>query len=139
MSKHDLKAVKLQVQRLINKIVGGKILSDNPIVYSDDGFDMSDPNTLITRAFADANYGNTDDDPLEFSEGDLTLVEEGNYKLSFNLPDGKSIISIERLQEGVISRSVPISNAFTIIANNPNTTIEGFDNNLPQTIIIKIA
>lgn len=299
MSKHDLKAVKLQVERFINKIVGSKIFSDNPIVYSDDGFDMSDPNTLITRAFADANYGDgvpdvslwdgsaiddgkyvthpidgieymfrslVDDnvsepslngssgawtmtdklglipsfnasfpedtgrwvtgdsnsnvyeskidnntnvpaggvsdaywtyigvyrgawrdynlyqigdvalddtdgnrryisnianneqplsdhggastwqvigapsatvDPLTFTQGNLVEVYEGNYSLSFNLPDGKSIASIDITQGTTIRRLNP-SQAVTDTANNPNTIIDGFDNNAAQTITIKI-
>lgn len=78
------------------------------------------------------------DEPLTFINPTLPLVSEGNYSLSFNLQEGKSIISIERLQGGVISRGVPIGNAFTTPANNPNTVIEGFDNNAPQTITIKI-
>lgn len=76
--------------------------------------------------------------PLTFNQSNLTEVYEGNYSLSFNLPEGKSIASIERLQDGVISRMVPPSQAVTTLANNPNTIIEGFDNDSAQTITIKI-
>lgn len=300
MSKHDLKAVKLQVERFINKILGSKIFSDNPIVYSDDGFDMSDPNTLITRAYGEANFGdgspdvslwdgspidqdkyvthpiglieymfrskidgntsepsfeptlgawtrkdlfgpisswfsgypftigswvtgdsnsniyesliddnednepsasspywvkvgaykgfwnvsgtyqlndvvldsndgnrvyvsNEDnntkplsdhgsdstwqligaksyipDSPLTFTQANLVEVYEGNYSLSFDLPDDKSITSIETKQ-GTAIRRLGVSQVVTNTANNPNTIIDGFDNNSAQTITIKIG
>lgn len=303
MSKHDLKAVKLQVERLINKILGSKIFSHNPIVYTSDDFDMSDPLTLITRAYGEANFGNgrpdvslwngspiddgayvthpidgieymfrstvdgntteptlnggggpawTDlgssgvfpnwsifdsypigelvmysgiqgdivyrsksieaghnpeadvtnifwepvgdnvdffdpgnsydfhqivldfnndlrrylsntgnntfpldgniegawkligplsyvpDTPLTFNQGNLVEVYEGNYRLSFDLPDDKSITAIQ-IEQGFLTHWLNVSQAVKNDNNIPNTIIEGFDNNSPQTITIKIG
>lgn len=75
--------------------------------------------------------------PLTFDETDLIEVYEGNYSLSFNLPEGKSIASIET-KAGTVTRHLSPSQAVTDTANNPNTIIEGFDNNGAQTITIKL-
>jgi len=79
----------------------------------------------------------SDIDALTFTETDLVEVYEGNYSLSFNLPDGKSIASIET-KAGTVTRRLNPSQAVTDTANNPNTVIEGFDNNSAQTITIKL-
>lgn len=74
---------------------------------------------------------------LSFDESNLVLVYEGNYSLSFNLPEGKSIASIET-KAGTVTRHLSPSQAITDTANNPNTIIEGFDNNSAQIITIKL-
>lgn len=74
---------------------------------------------------------------LTFDQSDLTEVYEGNYSLSFNLPVGKSVGSIET-KAGTVTRRINTSQAVTDTANDPNTIIEGFDNNSPQTITIKL-
>lgn len=75
--------------------------------------------------------------PLTFTQADLTEVYEGNYSLSFDLPDGKSIAAIE-VEQGFLTHWLSTTQAVRNDSNNPNTIIEGFDNNSPQTITIKL-
>lgn len=80
---------------------------------------------------------NIPSDPLTFDQSNLVEVDEGIYSLSFDLPDGKSIASIET-KAGTATRRIDVSQAVTDTANSPNTIIEGFDNNSAQTITIKL-
>lgn len=107
----------------------GIIISDNEVSLT---------KTWSSQKISDAIAGGSSSS-LTFDQDDIDIISEGIYSLSFNLPDGKSIASIERLQDGVISRMVPPSQAITTPANDPNTIIEGFDNNSAQTITIKIS
>lgn len=74
---------------------------------------------------------------LTFDQSNLVEVYEGNYSLTFNLPAGKSIASIET-KAGTATRRLDVSQAVTDTANTPNTIITGFDNNAAQTITIKL-
>lgn len=74
---------------------------------------------------------------LTFTQANLVYVYDQNYSLSFNIPDGKSIASIET-KAGTKTKYIDISQAVTDTANSPNTIIEGFDNNAAQTITIKL-
>lgn len=77
MSKHDLKAIKIQVQRLLNKL--GNIFSDSPILYSSDELDLSDPLTLITRGYVDTLVGGVGGIPIApWFEGEI--VGENLYR-----------------------------------------------------------
>lgn len=86
---------------------------------------------------SDSNYPPVGTTSLTFTQANLVEVYEGNYSLSFAIPDGKSIASIET-KAGTITRYIGVSQAVTDTANSPNTIISGFDNNATQTITIKL-
>lgn len=75
-------------------------------------------------------------EPLTFNQSNLT-GSDGNYILSFNLPTGKSIVSIE-VEQGTVTRRIDVSLTITDTSNNPNTLVGGFDNNSAQTITIQL-
>lgn len=104
------------------------------IIISDD--EVSLTKTWSSQKISDAIAAGSSTS-LTFNQSNLTEVYEGNYSLSFNLPEGKSIVSIE-VKQGSVTTWISNTQAIRDDSNDPNTVITGFDNNSTQTITIKL-
>lgn len=118
---------------VIDDTDGNRIYISN-IADNDFALDYVIPGSQLWQVIGPVVEANN---PLTFTQADLVEVYEGNYSLSFELPDGKSIASVET-KAGTITRRLGVSQAVTDTANSPNTIIDGFDNNSAQTITIKL-
>lgn len=114
---------------------GNRIYISN-IADNNFALDYVIPGTASWQVIGPVGNGSTS---LTFTEADLVLVYEGNYSLSFDLPDGKSVATIET-KTGTVTKNLTGSmTPITDTANSPDTIISGFDNNSAQTITIKLV
>lgn len=133
MSKHDLKARQLQVEEIISVIVANPIIISSLLRYNNANT-FSNPQDIVDKNYVDNLFSGSgvitqilDETSLIPNSGD----PDTDYNLPITLAAGQVVIGVRVLITGGDDFNLPI--------NYKNNVLYGFANNLPQTIIIKIA
>lgn len=115
MAKHDLKAHKIQVERILNK-QSTKVYADTPLAYAG-SISLTDPDHYITRAVAEGLLGDTLQKTRLVVTGDFSIDWQNDIvpgtALTYLAVHGNSLSVMAFFTDGAIKKNYTPSVSFT--------------------------